>query len=133
MVSARILTIDLVVAAHDRAWLRALDRDLEGEQVGLAVRVGIDDRVQPVAVGLVAVERVVLERRDHYATALSVATSRKNSALSFGVRLSVFMSTRYSPNFGSTPNIHSTLSIVLQWNQPRTGTSSAVALCSSES
>lgn len=64
MVPASILAVDLVVAAHDRAGLRTLDRDLECEQVGLAVRRRVDDRVQPVPVGLVAVERIVLERRD---------------------------------------------------------------------
>ena len=43
----------------------ALDGDLEREQVGLAVRGRIDERVEPVAVGLVAVQREVLDRRDH--------------------------------------------------------------------
>src|SRR5262245_49903553 len=62
-VAARVLAVDLVVAAHDRAGLRALDRNLKREQVRLAMRVRIDDRVEPVAVGLVAVQRVVLERR----------------------------------------------------------------------
>ena len=42
----------------------ALDRDLERQQIGLAVRGRIDDRIEPMAVGLVAVEREVLERRD---------------------------------------------------------------------
>src|SRR5262245_6185851 len=64
IVAAGVLAVDLVVAAHNGTGVRALDRDLEGEQVGLAVRVGFDDRVQPVPVGLVAVERVMLERRD---------------------------------------------------------------------
>src|SRR5262249_29159982 len=64
VISASVLAVDPVVAAHDRAGLRALDRDLECEQVGLAVGRGIDDRIEPVAVGLVAVERVVLERGD---------------------------------------------------------------------
>src|SRR5215471_17113352 len=63
-VSAGVLAVDLVVTAHDRAGLRALDRDLEREQVALPVRSRVDYRVEPVAVGLVAVERVVLERRD---------------------------------------------------------------------
>jgi hypothetical protein len=40
--------------------MRAFDGDLEGEQIALAMRDGIDDRVQPVAIGLVAVEREVL-------------------------------------------------------------------------
>src|SRR5690606_2504565 len=65
VVPAGILAIDLVVPGHDRTGLRAFDCDLEGEQVGLAVRVRVDDRVEPVTVGLVAVEREVLERRDH--------------------------------------------------------------------
>ena len=71
-VAARVLAVDLVVAGHDRARLRALDRDLERQQVGLAVGGGVDPRVQPVAVGLVAVEREVLDRRDH-ALALDAA------------------------------------------------------------
>jgi hypothetical protein len=64
VVAADWVAVDFVVATHDRAGLRALDRDLEREQVGLAVRGGVDDRVQPVAIGLVVVERIVLERRD---------------------------------------------------------------------
>jgi hypothetical protein len=64
VVPAGVVPVDLVVAGHDRAGLRALDRDLEGEQVRLAMRDRVDDRVQPVAVGFVAVERVVLKRRD---------------------------------------------------------------------
>lgn len=65
VIAADVLAVDLVVAAHDRAGLRALDRDLEGEQVELAVRNVINDRILPVAICLVAVERVVLERRDN--------------------------------------------------------------------
>src|SRR5690606_33758755 len=34
-------------------------------QVGLTMRGGVDDRVEPVTVGLVAVQREVLERRHH--------------------------------------------------------------------
>src|SRR5262245_9201067 len=64
MVAAGVFSVDLVVSTHNRARLRALDRDLESKQIGLAVRVGIDDRVQPMTVGFVAVQRVVLERRD---------------------------------------------------------------------
>ncbi len=60
-----VVTVDLVVGRHHGAGLCPLDGDLEGQQVGFAVRVGIDDRVQPVPVGLVAVQRVVLDRRDH--------------------------------------------------------------------
>ncbi len=42
-VAAGVLTIDLVVAGHDRAGLRVLNRDLEGMQIRLAMRVGIDN------------------------------------------------------------------------------------------
>jgi hypothetical protein len=64
MIPGGVLAVDRVVATHDGAGLRALDRDVEGEQVRLAVRVRVDGCVEPVAVGLVAVERVVLECRD---------------------------------------------------------------------
>ena len=39
-------------------------RDLEGEQVGHARRVAIDRDVQPVAPGLLVVQRIMLDRRD---------------------------------------------------------------------
>src|SRR5690606_24291042 len=64
MIAAGGLAIDLVVPAHDRARLRTLDRDLECEQVGLAMRHRVDDRIEPMTIRLVAVERIVLERRD---------------------------------------------------------------------
>ena len=64
-VAAGVVAVNLVVAGHHRAWLRTLDRDLERQQVGFTMRSRVNDRVQPVAVGLVAVERVVLDRRDH--------------------------------------------------------------------
>jgi len=54
--AARVIAVDHVVAGHHRAGLRALDGDLERQQVGLAMRGRVDDRVQPVAVDLVAVE-----------------------------------------------------------------------------
>src|SRR5262249_17445180 len=50
------------------ARLRPLDGDLERQQVRLAMRSWIDERVQPVPIRLVAVERVVLDRRDHTLT-----------------------------------------------------------------
>jgi hypothetical protein len=57
-----------------------------------------------------------------YATALRRAVSRNHEALILGVRFNVFVSTRNGPNLGWWPKIHSRLSIVLQWNHPRTGT-----------
>src|SRR5690606_28229676 len=63
-VAAGVLAVDLVVARHDRAGLGALDGDLEREQVRLAGRRRIDDRIQPVSVRLVAVQAIMLERRD---------------------------------------------------------------------
>ena len=64
-VGARVVAVDLVVGGHDRAGLAAFDGDLEREQVGFAMGGRIDERVEPVAVGLVAVQREVLDRRDH--------------------------------------------------------------------
>lgn len=59
-----VVAVDLVVGRHHRAGLGPLDGDLEGQQVRFAVRVGIDDGVQPVPVGFIAVQRIVLGRRD---------------------------------------------------------------------
>ena len=64
MVGGGVIAVDLVVRGHHGAGLRPLDGDLEGQQVRFAMCVGVDDRVQPVPVGLVAVQRVVLDRRD---------------------------------------------------------------------
>jgi hypothetical protein len=52
VVAAEVITVDLVVTARDRAVLGTLDGDLEREQIGLAVRSRADDRIEPVAVGL---------------------------------------------------------------------------------
>ena len=64
-VGACVVTVDPVVGGHHGARVGAFDGQLEGEQVGLAVRRRVDDRIEPMAVGLVAVEREVLDRRDH--------------------------------------------------------------------
>lgn len=64
VVAGSVISVDLVVRRHHGAGLRPLDDDLERQQVRLAVRVGIDDRVQPVPIGFVAVQREVFRRRN---------------------------------------------------------------------
>jgi hypothetical protein len=57
---------------------------LEHEQVRLAGRRQVDDRVQPVAIGLVVVERIVLERRDDALALDAVDASAPRRALTIG-------------------------------------------------
>jgi len=60
-----VVAIDLVAGTHDCAGLATLDRELEREQVGLAMRGRIDDRVEPELVELVGVQRKMLQQRHH--------------------------------------------------------------------
>ncbi len=59
-----VVAVDFVVGGHHRAGPATFYRELEGQQVGFAVRVGVDQGVQPVPIGLVAVQREVLGRAD---------------------------------------------------------------------
>ena len=68
VIAARIDSIDLVVGAHDGAGLGTLDRDLECEQIRLAMRRRIDHRIDPFAMGLVAIQREVLDGGNHTLT-----------------------------------------------------------------
>src|SRR5262249_1646179 len=63
VIAAGVLPVNLVVSAHDRARLRSLYGDLEGQQVRFSVCIRVDDRVKPMAVCFVAIEREVLEVR----------------------------------------------------------------------
>jgi hypothetical protein len=60
-------------------------------------------------------ETVIAGTRRDYTTALRAAASRKNDALSFGVRFCVVKSTYTSPNRVPKPSPHSKLSIRLHW------------------
>ena len=59
------LTVHIVIAAHDRARLAALDGDLEGQQVRFPQARLVDDRVDRVALGLLIIEGKVLHGGDH--------------------------------------------------------------------
>src|SRR3546814_1871686 len=61
--AARLLPVGQIIGAHDRSRPAAFDRNLEGEQVAFAVRGLVDLGVPAVAVGLVRIEREMLDRR----------------------------------------------------------------------
>src|SRR3546814_9558592 len=89
VVAAGLLPVDQIIGAHDRPRPAALDRDLKGEQVAFAVRGLVDLGVPAVAVGLVRIEREMLDRR-HDAHRLRAAhrSEEHTSALQSLMRIS---------------------------------------------
>lgn len=61
----RVGAVDLVVRGHHRARIALGDRKLEGEQVRLAQRHGIDVGAERIATGFQVVDGEVLHRGDH--------------------------------------------------------------------
>ena len=64
LVLAGVVAVHAVVRAHHRAGVAALDRELEGEQVGHSRRRGVDLRIVAFAAGLQIVQRIMLGGRD---------------------------------------------------------------------